>query len=241
MKNKITVITAVFNSSKCLPELILSLENQTCDNFDWVVVDGGSDDGTVEILERCRLPQLRFLSEPDFGIYHAINKALLMTVSEYYLVIGADDTLRPDAVENFLLGARDGYADIYTCNVLVHDDEVKPKRWPVWLAGHKALVAEHAISSLFRTKLHSEIGYYSNQYPIAADHEFILKCYLSGKKFVHLSFVSGKMGKAGISSSDALGAVLQSFRVQTSFYSFFPQLLLLLVRIIRARYTNGHV
>lgn len=94
----ITVITATYNASKVLPGLIDSLRSQTDQDFEWIVVDGASTDGTVELVEAAGDVVTRWVSEPDFGIYHALNKALGLATGEYYLVLGADDRLRTEGV-----------------------------------------------------------------------------------------------------------------------------------------------
>ena len=90
---KLSIITATYNSAKHLPALIASLRAQTCQDFEWVVADGNSTDGTVELLKQVTDLKLSWVSQHDFGIYDAMNKAIQRSQSEYYLVIGSDDML----------------------------------------------------------------------------------------------------------------------------------------------------
>ncbi len=80
----ISVITATYNASKTFSGLIDSLRNQTDQAFEWIVMDGASTDGTVEQIKAANDVVTRFVSEPDFGIYHALNKALGLATGEYY-------------------------------------------------------------------------------------------------------------------------------------------------------------
>ena len=88
MKPAISVITVTFNAAALLPGLMDSLRTQTDRDFEWVVVDGASTDGTVALLNSSGDILSHWISEPDFGIYDAMNKALQMARGEYYLVMG---------------------------------------------------------------------------------------------------------------------------------------------------------
>ena len=73
---KLTVITATYNAEKYLPNLIKSLREQTCKDFEWIVADGSSTDRTLELLSEVKDLNLVVSSEPDFGIYDALNRAI---------------------------------------------------------------------------------------------------------------------------------------------------------------------
>lgn len=89
----ITIITATYNAASYLPTLIASIREQTYKNFEWVVMDGGSTDGTVEILRVNADVVGYWSSEPDKGIYNAWNKALRHASGEWICFLGADDYL----------------------------------------------------------------------------------------------------------------------------------------------------
>ena len=98
----ISIITATFNSAQTLPTLIASIRAQSDRSFEWIVVDGGSRDDTVALLRDAGDVVTRWISEPDFGIYHALNKALLLAQGSYYLVVGSDDTLEHSSTDGIL-------------------------------------------------------------------------------------------------------------------------------------------
>src|SRR5574343_103309 len=87
-KPSISIITVTFNAAAHLPTLIDSLRNQSDRGFEWIVVDGASTDKTVDLLEASGIVTT-WISEPDFGIYDALNKAIRLSTGEYYLVLGA--------------------------------------------------------------------------------------------------------------------------------------------------------
>jgi len=212
----ISVITATYNAAAVLPRLIESLAAQTDQDFEWVVADGGSTDGTLEILEKAK-SQLKTViidSRPDFGIYDAMNRAVKISTGEYYLVAGADDCFEDEAVrlyKKFILKSR---ADLVT-SVIQSNGQLKgvnKKKW-TWLYGPWAYISGHAIGVAIKKDLHTHLGYYSRRLPIAADYLFLLKALKAGAVVTEAKFVSGAYeSKTGVSGQDVLGALTESFR-----------------------------
>ena len=106
-----TIITATRNAAAALQRLLDSLAGQTCRDFELVLQDGASTDGTTAVAEACRgrLPALVVASEPDAGIYDAWNKALQRAAGEWILFLGADDRL---AAEDTLARCKERLAGI---------------------------------------------------------------------------------------------------------------------------------
>lgn len=95
---RISVITPSYQQADFIEETILSVLAQNYDNFEHIIVDGGSTDGTIAILER--YPHLKWVSEPDLGQTHAINKGILMSSGEIIAYLNADDVYRTGAFEH---------------------------------------------------------------------------------------------------------------------------------------------
>ena len=229
----ITIITATYNAQASLPTLIASLRSQTDRSFEWVVIDGASEDGTVELLKNAHDVLTRLVSEPDFGIYHALNKALHMARGDYYLVVGADDCLDPRAIENFSRAAAESSADIISAPVLVEGKQIAPRRRMSWLRSGPPMVSAHSVGSLIKLSLHREVGWYSKRFPIAADTYFLLQVWRRQKRFAYLQETAGTFGAGGASSADTLGALCESFRANVEVRDgLFLHALLLILRII---------
>ena len=96
---KYTIITSVYNEKKYIERLLGSVLGQSYPNFEWLVQDGGSSDGTVEILKKYPDRRLLLQSEPDKGIYDAWNKGVARCTGEWAIFLGADDMF----VENHVL------------------------------------------------------------------------------------------------------------------------------------------
>lgn len=237
--NSISIITATFNSASVLPRLIDSLIEQTDQDFEWIVADGGSRDETLRIIEKAkpRLKKVTIDSQVDFGIYDALNRGIRLSTTEFYLVLGSDDTLHRHGVEKFKNLRDSTNADLISCKTK-SGNKITSVRWPRWefLFSQFAHVASHAVGLLIRKKLHESVGYYSKQYPIAADQLFILSAISNGAKVYISDAVVGTFSEGGISNLDAAGSLTEMFRINVVMgHNFYIQLLLFILRIIKNR------
>lgn len=88
---KVSVITICFNSVSCIERTIKSVIEQSSDNYEYIIVDGKSTDGTVDIIRKYDSYITKWISEPDNGIYHAMNKGVAMATGEYCIFMNAGD------------------------------------------------------------------------------------------------------------------------------------------------------
>jgi glycosyltransferase involved in cell wall biosynthesis len=215
MISSITVVTVTYNASAVLSGLIDSLRAQTDRDFEWVVVDGSSTDGTVEMIKSAGDVVSKWISEPDCGIYDAMNKAVRLARGEYYLVCGADDRLSPTAVANYRRVAAQTTADVISACVESNVGVVRPAQGQSWRRGQSAFVSHHSVGTLIRKSLHQEFGVYSRRFPITADQYFLKRvCMSPGVRFAAADFVAGHYSMDGLSGSDIPGTMAEFFRVQ---------------------------
>jgi glycosyltransferase involved in cell wall biosynthesis len=235
---RISIITATFNAAALLPRLVESLRSQTDLDFEWVVADGGSTDGTNEIVNSAmaELRDVKLSSQPDFGIYDALNRAIQLSTTDYYLVVGADDWLDSDCIMNFKQSILKGNADIYTAAIAYENGGLlRRPRGGVWLYGMGAVVTGHSVGSVYKKSLHRSNGFYSKKYPIAADCYFVLKSYRSGASIQECNFMAGHFGQSGVSSVDVVGSICELYRVQIALGAGkFVQTIILVLRLIKA-------
>lgn len=88
---KISVITISYNAATCIEDTIKSVISQQYDNFEYIIVDGNSNDGTLDIIKKYQNIIDKWISEPDSGIYNAMNKAIKMSSGDYCLFMNAGD------------------------------------------------------------------------------------------------------------------------------------------------------
>ena len=210
---RLSVITATWNVEKVLPRAIESLQKQTDKDFEWIVSDGASSDRTLEILKNTEGINIKVLSREDFGIYDALNRGIKSCNGEFYLVIGADDELYPNAISDYK-GAMDDDVDIITAWIDTARGVNKVGENPRWLRAQFHYVSGHAVGSIYRTKLHHKFGYFSKKFPIAADQLFILTAVKFGAKVKILEEIVGKFSDDGVSGIDILGTICEFYRVQ---------------------------
>jgi len=93
-KPVVSIITVVFNAVNTIEATIKSVINQTYENIEFIIIDGGSTDGTIDIIKKYRDRIAYFVSEPDEGIYDAMNKGIKQSTGDWLYFLGADDELR---------------------------------------------------------------------------------------------------------------------------------------------------
>lgn len=127
-KLKISVVTVSYNAAETIEETIQSVVNQTYDNIEYIIIDGGSTDGTVDIIKRYADRLAYWVSEPDKGIYDAMNKGLRAANGHYVYFLGADDIIADENVFCRLVKAigNDSHSIYYSNVKFKHSGEIYP-------------------------------------------------------------------------------------------------------------------
>lgn len=150
----ISIIIATFNAAKTLQRCLDSIVPQLTDEAELILVDGGSKDSTNEIIDSYGDKIAVHISEPDKGIYDAWNKGVKVAHGNWVAFIGADDTLLPNAIQNYLNAIRltpviDSYDYICAHNEYVDLNGKLLKvlgEKPVWSRMRKYMAAAHVAS-----------------------------------------------------------------------------------------------
>lgn len=179
-KNKplVTVITAVFNAEGSLAKCLDSVLNQDYPNVEHIVMDGGSSDGTLEILGRYSDRIAFWKSEPDRGIYDAWNKGLKESHGEWICFLGADDEFLPHAISSYMkLAELNPRAEFLSSRIRVAYpdgfDRTAGEPW-TWSRFARFMCAVH-VGSMHRRDLFERYGVFDTSYKSAADYEFLLR------------------------------------------------------------------
>jgi len=175
----VTVVTVVFNGEKDLESTILSVLNQSYRNVEYIIIDGGSTDGTLDILRRYDDSIDYWVSEPDHGIYDAMNKALPLARGKWIYFLGSDDTLRNSLgiVADYLKDERIIYFGTVYAPGLEPISQNPLRPWQLL----RRNICQQAI---FYPRALFESHQFNLKYRILADWEFNMRCYSSP----HFSF-----------------------------------------------------
>src|SRR5579863_3274148 len=212
---QISVITAVYNRVDTIETALTSIERQTYGNIDHIIIDGGSDDGTLDVINAQDRPGLRLISEPDNGIYDAINKGIKLSIGEVIGLVHSDDIL---ANETVLAKVAAAFADpsvdaVYGDLEYVSgsDPDKVIRRWRAgefqpaklrrgWMPPHPALFV--------RRSFMERHDIYNTSYRIAADYDAILRWFgQKGIRTVYIPEVLVQM-RLGGESNRSLGRIL---------------------------------
>lgn len=218
LEPRISVITAAYNVVTTLPALYESLSVQELCNFEWIVADGGSTDGTLDLLQQLagKNPWIHFTSEPDFGIYDAINKAVSRSTGEYYLVAGADDLLAPNALRQFSDIVDEQAPDVVMARAVRSGRVIggfHPDR--AWAGPSRVFASSHSVSTLIRKTLHERFGRYSQRFPLLADVHFLKRVLMSNSaKFLDAPFIAGTFAEGGATTDNELQLLAENWQIQ---------------------------
>lgn len=202
MNPKISIITVVFNAAKTLEATLGSVLTQTYENIEYVVVDGGSVDGTLDILEKYKSPRLFCKSEPDKGIYDAMNKGISRATGEWIYFLGADDTLSADDIIQQIF-SQNIHADFIYGNVFseglkdIYDGEFDLPKLLRQNICHQG--------AFYRKSLFDKIGIFDIRYRLFSDWDFNIKCFLNPKvsiKFVDVVVANYFVGGVSTANND---------------------------------------
>jgi glycosyltransferase involved in cell wall biosynthesis len=238
----IAVITATLNAARYLPSLIDSLASQTDRRFEWIVADGGSTDGTIDLVTQAasRLASVSLTKEKDCGIYHAFNKAIQSTDSDYYLVAGADDIFYPNAINDYKMAIMRTGGEFVSAGVVVNGQVVRYRRPKLpSLYGAFALVSSHSIGLAIKRSIHDRSGLYDTRYRICSDNHFILRAIKNKAVITHADFIAGEFSTGGLSNSNQLESYCEQFMAQVETGSSpFIQAGFLVTRIYKHKLQN---
>lgn len=204
----ITLITIVFNGEKYLEETILSVIGQTYSNFEYLVIDGGSSDGTLDIIKKYDGFIDYWLSENDEGISDAFNKGIRLSSGDIIGIINADDFYDRNALQNVVnvrVQTIDSnvifYGDlrfIETNTIQKGDVNFKNKiRYIMPRLNHPTVFVSKDI--------YKKIGMFNIKYKVAMDYDFLLRAYLNGCRFIYIPQVLANMRLSGISNQKFSG------------------------------------
>ena len=222
MSPSISIITITYNSERHLSQTIASVVSQTFADREFIVVDGASTDGTLDILNRQHRHIDRFVSEPDRGIADAMNKGLRLADGDYALFLHSDDyLLDPDSLAKVAPYLDEGPQPIVAFRLFYETEngERELPRYPRlnWRINFKMSLDHQAV--FCRTSLLRDLGGFDPTLSIAMDYDFFLRAYRKGIRGVTHDLPIAVMRKTGISSRLDRETLLVRFREEKRVHS----------------------
>ncbi len=224
---KISIVTVVYNAKHLIENTIKSVVSQSYLNIEYIIIDGGSDDGTLEIAERYQSQIALIQSGKDSGLYDAMNKGLKDATGDYILFLNAGDELYDkDTITNVFTSFND--ADVYYGNTVVinnsgevlGDRRLKPPAQLTWRSLKYGMCVSH--QSFIARRLLCEN--YNLEYLIAADIDWVINVLKQSKKVVNTEMYISKYLEGGKSNKNKQSAWMERFRIMAKHYGFFQTL-----------------
>lgn len=210
----VTIITPVYNGEKHIEQTIQSVIGQTYKNIEYIVVDGGSKDRTIDIIKKYENNISRWISEKDKGISDAFNKGILMAKGEIIGIINADDWYEPNAVEISVKNITN--ADISYGNIQYWKDEKKDY---LFTANHELLIKEMSINhpTVFVKKyLYNSYGLFNTDLKCAMDYELMLRFFKNKVKFIYIPSTISNMRLDGVSDDKWMLGVKETLEIKNT-------------------------
>jgi glycosyltransferase involved in cell wall biosynthesis len=208
---KVSIITVVWNNKETIKDAIDSVLSQTYKDIEYIVIDGGSTDGTVNVIEKYRDKISVFLSEPDKGLYDALNKGIKLASGDVIGILHSDDLFSDrfvvsDMMERMVVkNAEIVFSDM----VIVDNSMTKVLRYYMasyfspwmfkigWMPPHP--------TCFIKKSLFDEFGLYSLDYKVAGDFDFLVRIfYARDVSWGYLNRVTVKMRQGGVSNTGFL-------------------------------------
>ena len=223
----LSVITVVYNNVKDIERTIRSVVNQTYQNIEYIVIDGASSDGTSNIINQYQNQITQIISEPDKGIYDAMNKGLKIATGEYVIFMNSgDEFFEQDTVQKVFISASN--ADIYYGETeIINEDLVSqgrrrhqiPKKLTFNSFKYGMSVCHQAI--YIKRDL---IGFYNPAYKLSADIDWILSALSKAKTNVNTNLYVAKYLIGGQSKQKHRQSLVERYLIFKKYYGFLPNL-----------------
>ena len=202
----ISIVIPVFNSALLLPGCLDSIATQSLRDFEVIIIDGGSTDISLDICRRYseRLPHLQLLSEPDNGIYDAMNKGVTLATGEWVYFLGSDDRLYHEKVLEDVIKHLTPEYDVVYGNVKVNGDEAWAIDGTIFNGAYdlEKLIGKnicHQAIFYNRRCFYSRVPAFNISYKICADWDFNLYCW-SKKPFLYMDLIIALFSGGGTST-----------------------------------------
>ena len=224
-KPTLSVITVVYNNVQHIERTLQSVLNQTYPNIEYIVIDGASTDGTLEVIERYKSQITKLISEPDAGIYDAMNKAFTLATGDYVLFMNSGDEIYSPQTVTQVFAAADN-ADIYYGETEMINDKGEslgqrrhkaPAQF-TWRSFKYGMSVSHQAIYIKRELVEP----YDPQYQLSADIDWIIRAAQKAKSIINVNQYVAKYLVGGMSKAKHRQSLQERFAIMKWYYGLLP-------------------
>ena len=222
----ISIVTVSYNAVTTIEQTILSVLNQTYSNIEYIIIDGGSTDGTVDIIKKYTDKISYWVSESDKGIYNAMNKGIDCSTGDYILFCNADDTLYSSTTIEECACFIDDFVDVlYGDLIFKYGEQLIKKESKSSLDDFKKYMPLFHPATFVKRNLLLDYKF-DESYRIAADYKLLYELYVNNYTFKKIDLVVSIFNAVdGISNKNAILSIKESFKVRSreKWYLWWPK------------------
>lgn len=238
----VSVITIVYNGEEFIERTIKSVLSQSYKFIDYIIVDGGSNDTTRSIIQKYESAIAFWVSEPDRGLYDAMNKGIRASKGQYLLFMNAGDVFYDDHVLDKMIGKSDNFPDVVYGETMMVDEAFNPLGLRSIITPHKlpkqlkwqnmalGMVVCHQ-SILVKKSISKE---FSLEYRYCADIDWIIQALKSSTKVVNAELIVSNYLKGGLSDKKRRASLLDRFNVLSKHFGLFKTIISHIFILFRA-------
>lgn len=211
MNPKFSIITITFNSEKTIERTLNSVLSQTFKDYEYIIVDGASKDRTMDIVRKYEPlfeGRMKWKSEPDTGIYNAMNKGIMRSSGEIIGIVNSDDWLAEDALQIVAneIDNNNARNKIVTGDMLFHYEDGSTQYFKTSYERYVHYAKKYRMGlnhpATFVPKcIYDQIGLFDEDYKLFADADFIIRCYEANVGIVFVNKVLSNMSDGGASNA----------------------------------------
>ncbi len=222
----VSIITIVYNDRDYIEKTILSVIDQTYPSLEYIIVDGKSDDGTLDIIKKYENRISKWTSDPDKGLYDAMNKGLRMASGEYVWFVNSGDRIFSEDMLELIMKSADYKADIMYGGTMIIDADgneigdrrLKPPDHMTWKSFRQGMLVCHQ-SIIVRREIAPE---YNLNYRISSDVDWVIRAAKNSSVIHNTGLVLSKFLEGGLSRTKVRQGLKERFAIMTMYYGFIP-------------------
>ncbi|NVM67796.1 glycosyltransferase involved in cell wall biosynthesis [Mucilaginibacter sp. SG538B] len=225
---RLSVITIVYNNVRDIERTIRSVINQTYTNIEYIIVDGLSNDGTLQVIDKYKSQITKFISEKDEGIYDAMNKGLALATGDYVIFMNSGDEFYDNETVAAVFAAAED-ADIYYGETEMIADEGSslgqrrhkaPAKF-TWRGFKYGMSISHQAIYIRRSLAEP----YDPRYQLSSDIDWIIRAAKKAKKIVNVNRYVAKYLVGGMSKKRHRQSLMERFEIMRRNYGLIPTVL----------------